>query len=126
MRPLRRAALALLGAALTSAGCSTDHGTLQLVSFDADPETLRGLDLGARPVERDVVGRDTRITSVLFVPTFDGPTLERAVDDALARGGGDVLLGADVRTTEYWFLVGWSVLEVRGEIADSREREDAP
>ena len=118
-----RLAPALLLALLGVSGCITDQGTLQVAALDRAPESFEEVDIGTLPVRREVVGRDTRITSVLVVPTFVAPRLESAVADALAEGGGDVLLGARVRTVEYWFLVGWSVLEVRGDVVDSRALE---
>jgi hypothetical protein len=117
MRGFRTAALALVGT-LGLGGCITDQGTLQVVALKSNPEELQRIEIGKRAVRREVVGRDTRVTSVLLVPTFDGPDLERAVSDALERGGGDLMVGAHVRTIEYWFLVGWSVLEVRGDVVD--------
>jgi hypothetical protein len=125
MRRWRPAALALVGAALGLGGCITDQGTLQVVAARSNPEELRRIEIGKRPVRREVVGRDTRVTSILLVPTFDGPALERAVADALERGRGDLLVGADVRTIEYWLLVGWSVLEVRGDVVDLSASGDA-
>jgi hypothetical protein len=118
MRRGRTAALALLGALLGLGGCITDQGTLRIVAPRSNPEELRNIEIAKRPVRREVIGRDTRITSVVVVPTFDGPILERAVADALANGGGDLLVGAHVRTIEFWFLIGWSVLEVRGDVVD--------
>ena len=61
------------------------------------------------------------MTSVLFIPTFAGPSLAAAVDDAIARGHGDVLTRADVRSTKYWFLVGIETLTVRGNVIDLPE-----
>ena len=78
------------------------------------------------PVRNDVVGRDTRITSILIVPTFDGPVLERAVADALAKGNGALLLDAHVRTIDHWFLIGWSMIEVRGDVVDLRSGRGLP
>lgn len=126
MRRGRPAALALMGALLGLVGCITDQGTLRIVAPRSDPDELRRIEIAKRPVRRGVVGRDTRITSVLVVPTFDGPILERAVADAIAKGGGDLLVGARVRTIEYWLLVGWSVLEVRGDVVDLHVAGDAP
>lgn len=125
MRRGRPAGLALMGALLGLGGCITDQGALQVVLATADPEARR-IEIAQRAVRREVIGRDTRVTSVLLVPTFDGPILERAVSDALERGGGDLLVGAHVRTIEYWFLVGWSVLEVRGDVVDLSAAGDAP
>lgn len=124
MRGFCPAALALVGA-LGLGGCITDQGTVQVVSARSSPEQLQRIEIGKRAVRREVIGRDTRVTSILLVPTFDGPVLERAVSDALEKGGGDLMVGAHVRTIEYWFLVGWSVLEVRGDVVDLSAAGDA-
>ena len=124
MRRFCPAALALVGA-IGLAGCITDQGTVQVVAPRSNPEELQRIEIGKRAVRREVIGRDTRVTSILLVPTFDGPVLERAVSDALEKGGGDLMVGAHVRTIEYWFLVGWSVLEVRGDVVDLSAAGDA-
>ena len=71
-------------------------------------------------------GATRAITSILMVPTFDGPVLERATADALARGNGDLLLNAHVRTIDAWFLIGWSMIEVRGAVVDLRSGKGVP
>jgi hypothetical protein len=122
MRGAGPAAL-VLGAALGLAGCVSDQGRVQVLAIGPTPDEMRGVDAERLAIHREVVGRDTRVTSVLFVPTFDGPELDRAVSDALAKGGGEVMVGAHVRTIEYWFLVGWSVLEVRGDVVEGKASE---
>ena len=114
-----------MSAALVLSGCITDQGSLQIAAARSTPEALKGIDVGTLPVLREVVGRDTRVTSILVVPTFDAPRLENAVADALDKGGADVLVGVQVRTIEFWFLVGWSVLEVRGDVVDPGSRRAA-
>ena len=63
------------------------------------------------------------MTSVLFFPTFAGPSLSAAVDDAIDRGHGDLLARAQVHTTKYWFLIGIETLTVRGNVIDLPESE---
>jgi hypothetical protein len=100
------------------AGCITHEGTLPIAALEPAPSELRDVVIDDHPVRNDVVGRDLRITSILIVPTFDGPVLERAAADALAKGKGDLLLNAHVRTIDHWFLIGWSMIEVRGDVVD--------
>ena len=118
----RRAGLPLvlipLAALTCLAGCITDEGTLPIAALEPAPSQLRDVVIEDHPVRNDVVGRDTRITSILIVPTFDGPVLELAVADALAKGNGDLLLNAHVRAIDHWFLIGWSMIEVRGDVVD--------
>jgi hypothetical protein len=123
MRSARADWLPGLAVCLALGGCISSQGRLYVATVAPGTEQTGGLtDLGT-PVRREVVGRDTRITSVLFVPTFDGPRLERALADALEKGGGETLHGLRTRTIEFWLLVGWSVLEVRGDIVEPSAAE---
>jgi hypothetical protein len=117
MRRARRAVLAL-PLALGLGGCSVDQGFLHVAATRPVSLDLRSVDLPELPIQRDVEGSDTRVTSILFIPTFDAPRLERAVEDALARGHGDVLANVHVRSIDWWFLLGVSTLEVRGDAVD--------
>jgi hypothetical protein len=124
--PLRSASpvvLALLVSGVVLAGCVTDQGSLRLATTRPPGVDLGSATLADLPA-REVVGRDTRIGSILGVPFLDGPRLERAVDDALAKADGDVMLDMRVRSVDYWLLVGWSTLEVRGRVV-SPEPGDA-
>ena len=109
--------LLLIGISLALGGCISSQGRLYAVSLAPGADEVSALDLTGSPVRREVIGRDTRITSVLLFPTFDGPRLERALADAVEAGGGETLHGLRARTIEFWLLVGWSVLEVRGDVA---------
>lgn len=108
------------------AGCITYEGTVQIAALEPTPSQLRDVLLDDHPMRGDVVGRDTRITSILIVPTFDGPSLERAAADALAKGKGDLLVRAHVRTIDHWFLIGWSMIEVRGDVVDLSSGRGVP
>jgi len=108
------------------AGCATDEGHLTLAStrpVSIDTRDLRDLDFEQLPVMRDIEGSHTAVTSVLFIPTFTGPHLELAVEDALTRGHGDLLTRANVSTTKWWFLVGVETLTVRGNVVDLPEAQ---
>jgi len=115
-----------LAALAAFAGCATDEGHLTLAStrpVSIDARDLRDLDFEKLPVLRDIEGSHTAVTSVLFIPTFTGPHLELAVEDAIARGHGDVLTRANVHTTKWWFLVGVETLTVRGNVVDLPETQ---
>lgn len=103
-------------------GCATEQGYLTLATTEPVSLDVRQLDIDRIPAIRDVEGRHTAVTSVLFVPTFAGPHLDVAVADALAKGGGDVLTRARVRTRKFWLLVGVETLTVRGTVVDLPER----
>jgi hypothetical protein len=116
-------ALALLA---TLFGCATDQGYLTLAAtrpVSLDTRTIRELDIEQLPVVRDIQGSHSAVTSVLFIPTFAGPQLEAAVEDAITLGHGDLLTRARVRTTKWWFLVGVETLTVRGNVIDLPEEQ---
>lgn len=122
-RAWRCSALALLA---TLIGCATDEGYLTLAStrpVSLDTREISELDIEQLPVVRDIQGRHTAVTSVLFIPTFIGPQLEAAVEDAITLGHGDLLTRARVRTTKWWFLVGVETLTVRGNVVDLPEAQ---
>ncbi|RIL02611.1 MAG: hypothetical protein DCC71_16160 [Proteobacteria bacterium] len=103
-------------------GCATEQGYLSLAATEPVSLDVRELDVDRIPAVRDVEGRHTAVTSVLFVPTFTGPRLDAAVEDALAKGHGDVLTRARVHTRKFWLLVGVETLTVRGTVVDLPER----
>lgn len=113
--PLAVPALAL---ALALAGCVTDQGMLPIAATRPVEFDLTEVDMRKVSVRRDVTGSDTRVTSVLFLPTAETPRLERAVEDALVSGGGDVMTRARVETFDWWFLIGVSTVRVRGDVID--------
>jgi len=106
---LRSAAVAL---ALASAGCATEH--LRFAALSSEPIPTLGY-----PKER--LRRVTNVSAtvssqiILWIPTnTQTPTLQNAVDSALERGGGKLMVDAEV--THWWILVpflygqeGWTV-----------------
>jgi len=117
LRAVPSARLAVLVAlALALPACVTDQGVVTVLATRPMDLDLRELDEGRTSVHRDAVGRDTRVTSVLFLPTGESPRLEDAVEDALLDHGGDVMTRARVRTIDWWFLIGVSTVEVRGDV----------
>jgi hypothetical protein len=119
VKPTSCAALALSLAAL--AGCTTEQGMLSIAAPYEVPLDARRLDLETLSVVRDVEGSHTGITSVFFVPTNTGPRLEDAVADAIARGHGDILTRAHVKSTKWWLGVGVETLTVHGNVVDLPE-----
>jgi hypothetical protein len=108
----------LVAVAASTAGCITDQGMLPVaVTRDVNLD-LTQVDTSKVTVHRDVAGSDTQVTSILFIPTFRGPSLERAVNDALSRSGGDAMTAVRVEAIDWWFGIGVSTLRVRGNSVD--------
>lgn len=118
-----RAPLAVLAAAAALAlpGCITDQGFLVVAATRPMNFDLSEADLHGASIHRDVTARDTRVTSVLFLPTGESPRLETAVENALLDHGGDVMVRARIHTIDWWFLIGVSTLEVKGDVIDLLE-----
>jgi hypothetical protein len=130
LRPLA----ALAAALLTTTGCALQtvpHG--RFAALTTRPAPSLGFQVEGLPRTRDV---EAVVLSqhFLWVPTrTDPPTLEEAVEEALRRGNGDLLL--DVEVDRIFFAVpllygqeGW---RVRGDVVRSRalrheEAEQAP
>jgi hypothetical protein len=107
--------LLALGFAMMS-GCATRIGDMTLIS--SKTVNLDKIDIDKCPQTKNVVGRDTRFW-FLFIP-FGVPHLKDAVDDALAKGNGDLMTDAAFYSTGWWFLIGQSGLEVRGTVVQTR------
>ncbi len=108
--------LSLLALAALPA-CTTQQGYLPLVMTRPVDIDLRGADFDQIEVVREVEGSDTQITSILLFPTMQAPGLRAAVEDAMAKEGGDLMTRVNVSSTSWWFLVGVSTLHVKGNVA---------
>ncbi len=123
--PLEAPARALLlGALSVSAGC------VDLRQFDLSVVSNRSVALGeldpaSLPVERRVEGEEA-VWTVLSVP-LGTPTLEGAVDDALAKGDGDLMVDAVVRRRAWSALLfGRRALVVTGDVYRTRDSGGTP
>ena len=116
---VRVLASALLGLLFTA--CTTvNHGRFTVLSNKHAP--LDGLDLASAERIHDVVGRDVNRTVVVF-PTKLAPSLDSALDDALAKTGGDVMVDVEVEFSSWTvpLVYGESVWEVRGDVLRTRK-----
>jgi hypothetical protein len=115
-----RATLPLLTVALASlTGCYTTHARFEAISTQQVPVVGYQLE-GARRTP-DVVA-EVMTQTILWIPTNTrSPTLQDAVDAALQRGGGNVIVDAEV---EHWwvfvpFVYGQEGWRVRGDVIRS-------
>jgi hypothetical protein len=123
---MRAAALARLAAALlavAASGCATTQRTYFSVLASEPVPALGYPAEGARRVPD--VAAEVRNHIILWIPTNTRrPTMQEAVDGALARGGGNLLVDAEV---EHWwvlvpFLYGQEGWRVRGDVVRSEEQ----
>jgi hypothetical protein len=125
MRPLRLAAVCALAAMLP--GCATTtHDTFAALSSQRVPYLGYQIDEGTLVPD---VAAEIRTQTILWIPTNTRPpTLQAAVDAALKRGRGEILLNAEV---DHWwvfvpFLYGQEGWYVRGDSVRSRRPEFVP
>jgi hypothetical protein len=120
-----RAAIASLCAAwlLAAAGCASHVTRFDALSTQQVP--FLGYQLEGARRTFDVVA-EVRTQTILWIPTnTESPTLQDAVDAALRRGDGNVLVDAEV---EHWwvfvpFIYGQEGWRVRGDVVRTPESE---
>jgi hypothetical protein len=105
--------------ALLAAGCQTRLGSLSVAA--TGNVSLKDIDLDEAVQTKNVRGADEKIL-VLFLPFPMGPfNLQKAIDDALEKGDGDVMV--DVVVYQRWWtalLFGKTSLEVEGNVIKTR------
>ncbi len=79
---------------------------------------LNGTNLNDISAQR-VEGKDSKFV-FLFIP-FGLPHIEDAVDDALDKGNGNLMLDAVIYTKGWWFLVGQNIITVKGTVVNTFE-----
>jgi len=110
------AGLAIIGCALVGSGCMTRIGDMTMVS--TRNVSLDKLDIDKLPQTPNVVGCDSRFILV-FIP-LGIPHLKDAVDDALNKGGGDLMTDVAIYQGGWWFLVGQIKWQVKGTVVKTR------
>ena len=114
-----RGTLSLLLMGLTvllSSGCSMRLGDMSVIS--TRNLSLDTVDLDRLPQTERVVGRDTKWMILIF--PIGIPHLEDAIDDALEKGNGDVMVDAVVHSSGWWFLIGQNTISVKGSVVKTR------
>ena len=106
-----------VSAALFLSGCAVRLGDMSVLS--TRNVSLDRVDLDSRPQVKGVVGEDSKFM-LLFIP-LGIPHLEDAVDDALDKGQGDVMVDAVIHSTGWWFIIGQNSLRVKGTVVKTRE-----
>jgi len=111
----RGMAVAFLIVAVT--GCSSVRmGDMSVIS--TRNVSLDKIDLDKMPQVKNVIGEDSKFI-FLFIP-FGIPTLEEAVDNALVKGGGDIMIDSVFYRKGWWFLVGQTTIQVKGNVIKTR------
>lgn len=102
--------------ALFISGCTTHLTDLSMISNKNI--NLNKVDIDKLPQKKNVEGEDTKFM-LLFIP-FGQPTLKGALNDALEKGNGDLMVDASVYVTQWWFLVGQVGIKIKGDVVNSK------
>jgi hypothetical protein len=114
MKILSSLILVLLFFGLT--GCAVRQA--DLTAMTTRNVKLDGTNLNALSGKR-IEGKDSKFI-FLFIP-LGLPHIENAVDDALDKGKGDLILDAVIYTKGWWFLVGQNIITVKGTVVNTLE-----
>jgi hypothetical protein len=98
-------------------GCTTRIGDLTFVS-------TRNIDLSHVTLDvrqgKRVKGNDCKFALLGLIP-LGFPTLQSAVDDALDKGQGNVMIDEVTYISNYWFvLVSQQCIRVEGTVLDTQ------
>ncbi len=102
---------------LSGSACSVRLADLSVIS--TRNINLDRQDLDKLPQAKRVVGKDS-VFIFLFIP-FGRPVLEDAIDDALDKADGDIMIDAVIHMHSWWFLVGQNTMQVKGTVVKTRE-----
>ena len=97
-------------------GCAVRLGGMTAIS--TKNVSLNTVDLDKMPQTKNVVGTDSRFVFI-FIP-LGFPTVQGAVDDALDKGQGDVILDAVLQAESWWFIIGQNSLTVKGHVVNTK------
>lgn len=102
---------------LLLSGCATRIAGLTVVS-DRNVNT-KNVRVSELPQTQNVVGESKKFV-FLFIP-FGGPTMKEALEDALNKGNGDMMINASLYATSWWFIVGQIGYELRGTVVNTQQ-----
>ena len=109
----------LLISVLYISGCSTHITDFSMIS--SKNVNLNKVDIDKLPQSKNVIGKDKKFV-FLFIP-FGQPTIKGALNDALQKGNGDLMVDASVYVTNWGFLIGQTGIEIKGDVVKTREGE---
>jgi ABC-type uncharacterized transport system YnjBCD ATPase subunit len=113
--------LAIAGSCLLiTMGCETRMADCTIAS--TKNVRLSKMDIDSLPRAKGIVGISTQ-TTFLFIPLTGPANVKDALDDALAKGNGDLMVDAVFYQGGWWFIVGQNWISVKGEVVKTRTGE---
>lgn len=92
--------------------CSTHISNISIVS--TKNVNFKNLDLTKYPKTQMVEGNDLRFIFG-FIP-FGFSSIQNAVDDALLKGNGNIMIDAELTYNKWWFIVGQNGYKIKGTV----------
>ena len=109
--------ICLMAPFLFLTGCSYHIANMTMLS--TRNVSLDRIDLDKLPRTRGVTGTDTK--QIIFIFPIGSPHLATAVEDALDKGKGDLMVDVSVYTEYWWFiLAGENSITVRGSVVNTK------
>lgn len=109
----------LIIVSLIPCSCSTHYADFTAIS--TKDVVAENLNLNDFQQKEDVIGED-KMYYFLFLP-IGRLKLERAVDNALKNGDGDLILNASVETRNWWFLIGQHKMVLNGTVVNTKKEK---
>lgn len=108
----------VLGCLALLSACSTHLTEFTMISTHNVALSKQDVDL--LPQKKNVVGEDKKV--VLFGITLGTPVIQAAVDDALNKGDGDLIVDASLYQTDWSLLfIGQTGYELKGTVVNTRQ-----
>ena len=106
----------ILAIVLCMGGCTTHMTDLSMISNKNI--NLDRADIDKLPQKKHIEGEDRKFI-FLFIP-FGQPTLKEALNDALQKGGGDLMVNASVYHTGWWLGIGEVGIKIKGDVINTK------
>ena len=101
---------------LCLSGCTTHLTDVSIISNKNI--SLDKLDIDRCPQRKLVEGEDSKFV-FLFIP-LGQPKIKEAVNDALQKGIGDLIVDASLYKKYWWFLIGQQSIQIKGTVVKTR------
>ncbi|MDY4842150.1 MAG: hypothetical protein SO314_07295 [Alphaproteobacteria bacterium] len=108
--------IAIFIMAIYLSSCTTHITDLSMISNKNI--NLNRVNIDTLSQKKNVEGEDSKFV-FLFIP-FGQPTLKGALNDALEKGQGDLMVDASVYVTSWWFLIGETGIKIKGDVVNTK------
>ncbi|MCM1324430.1 MAG: hypothetical protein NC218_09905 [Acetobacter sp.] len=100
--------------------CTTHIAHLSMISNTS--VRLDNINLNQNIKSNYIKGEDTK-SIIIFIP-LGIPNVQRAIDNALKKGKGDILINATIYTKIWWFIIGKASIYVDGIVINTKESDN--